>query len=1240
MAKEKIYYSRASQGNLHEYPKVIAQIKERAWKSLRWEKLQSKYNIYSVRADDQVRILFTRRLIKNVSSLVFVAVLEHHEYNRFLKQFIPDCGENVQDPDSYFSEMPEEELIPVAEAMEGLDPTVPMYPVEWYRESFIQLDPDQDRLIHIKPPMVINGGAGSGKTCLAEVLMREHLARSPNPSEEKILYIAHSWRLVNKIAQDLADLTPNVEFKTWFQFLQENGCPVTEENVVGKKDFIKWLPDYLNTLPSKHAVKKKKLFARPSQVYSECMLISGYEDANAYHQLGKKQTRIPAEHRHHYWSVYAAYLEKLNQEGKIDPSFFKLTTAKRWTYMVVDEAQDFFGKVLEILYLSVRDGQVVWLKDNYQNLIGSMSNTTFLCGLVARHGLKLMQEQMAYSRRCPLKVTNVINAVIEMRLRFAKGVDDKNQFQLLAQSENGLGSVHWLSPTHKGIDIILDDLRDRVAKNCNFVVITEEGLKKEAKERFQTDEVYTEEEYKGLEGAIVLLYHPFVDPIFVEMGKKLGPLLARPLPKNRAKKGEECLEEDEPYLERLSRLIVMLSRTTSDLIIYGDHEAYGLDVIINYMKQANGHFAAEETVPLSLSYDVQESSPGQWLSHCEKLLENGNEEHARRCYLKHVVNDENQFEELCKNYRKKLLVKPVIDNEKKDKDDAENEKESKENNNNNDVKLMEELLANPTKKLILEFLEKSDFVLLLDKEMPNHFFYIEKLFQVASEKNVFRDKMVIKKFKDKWDSLTNEERYKLFYHQVFFENKFGLEQFSYIMQSISKKKITELSEILCGSKFALLPLCTADKHRIAVFHEEIDKNLNLKFAITIEGLYFRQLKGPLLDNLLKHQGGELLLTSILRSNTILCQDLLIRLTEELLTQKAYQDRLIFNYYISLVQQSKNVEYIVKNRPDLISKIKVGALWDTQDPFTMQLPIICFLNEAENFLQALFDHNPTLEEECFNKAKKMPSDLLFQNQNEKFPTPFIYYFAKSALGCEFLQSWYHALTVEIEKSGEPFPEIETHNLMKTKINDQDALDQLLDKPEGLRFLTAFIKGYPKVRDFIVVKLMLSCRKYRFDPIWIKYPFREHGFALLNQLNDERIFKEIILNLQSYKDKEVHFIGSMFAFIENTNGVLILKKILTIDVSIFELFKQIMFVKCPTLGKTFLEKFFEVLNDISPEEQESFKQLLESHCPEFFSFNKPAREMQTHAPTFFSVKPGTQNRELEEKFDYRSSSPDYS
>ena len=332
-----IYYWRGAVGDatfLDEHRDSIFKLINKTYAHGDLEVLTGHRDVYSYRVNRTGRLLFTTFHVEGQAHLLLLEYLPTHDYqkSRFLRSGVLQQYLHKHEEDLVAAA---HTFIPVDEAPDcllGLDAQAgPTVALDYYHQQFIQLSDIQLGALSITLPAVVGGAAGSGKSCVAMLLLSNYVNTCRDwdaTIAHKILYISESPSLVRlmetawrglPLAQDMPEHI-SVQFKTYNELLAERP-ECNGKTFVKKDDFEAWFSRYLRMVRTTSASSAPDLHALTSEtVYQEFRICAAY-DQETYYQLGARQSLITAELRESLYTAYLAYQKDLGKNNASTPPF-------------------------------------------------------------------------------------------------------------------------------------------------------------------------------------------------------------------------------------------------------------------------------------------------------------------------------------------------------------------------------------------------------------------------------------------------------------------------------------------------------------------------------------------------------------------------------------------------------------------------------------------------------------------------------------------------------------------------------------------------------------------------------------------------------------------------------------------------------------------------------------------------------------------------------------------------------
>ena len=474
-----------------QFNKVVEFLKNGDFSSAEVKKMQSR-GFFRAKLDYENRLLFKFASFNNETYILLLEVIYNHEYNksRFLR------GAKIDE--SKFVRVNSIAKIPADEkAVLGY--------VNSKNNKFhlldkvISFDATQQEILKSKPPLVIIGSAGSGKTALTLETMKS--------LKGNVLYITLSNYLVENSSKlyysdNYENTKQEVDFLSFKEYLY------TFKIIDGKEvDFItfdSWLQI------RKHAFKIKdtyKLFEEFKGVITGFDISKKYLSRKDYLNLGLKQSIYLKDEREKVYDIFEKYLDFLKEEKLYDinivsHNWLELITPK-YDFVVVDEVQDFTNIQLYSILRTLNNSEnFVLCGDSNQIVHPNFFSWTNVKRMFYEHSItdgeiKILQTNYRNS----VEITDISNKLLNLKnARF--GSIDKESTYLIDALEDKHGEVSFYKFDNK----VGKKLNTKTVASTKFAVIVMTDLEKiEARKYFKTPLLFSIHEAKGLEYENIIL---------------------------------------------------------------------------------------------------------------------------------------------------------------------------------------------------------------------------------------------------------------------------------------------------------------------------------------------------------------------------------------------------------------------------------------------------------------------------------------------------------------------------------------------------------------------------------------------------------------------------------------------------------------------------------------------------------------------------------------------------------------
>ena len=634
----KFYYLRGAFGDprlIEEHEAALNQLKQGDFSSKNIEKLQG-HDVYSFRLSDCARLLFTLININDAPYLLVLDYLPTHDYHKsrflrskvlrnYIEQHTPTFH-TIQFESAKDTHIDRIKNINTVEHQAETQYEV----VDYYQQHIIQLTPHQKNAANILLPAIIHGVAGSGKSCVALSTISSYILTQDENAPCKVLYVSKSSALVDSMRDAWEKLPISIDTPHEIYFLTYHELLNIAEH--HQNDFLLWYTAYQNKM--RHVAKSQTL--DPGIVYEEFRICSGYETAE-YLALGERQSLVTRDQRQNILTMFQDYIKH-----KTDPAFLPIPKNPIYDLILVDEAQDLSLLALNNLDGIAKDHRIIYFIDNHQQLYDRRSVCPYLL-----HKFQIPDERhirLNTIHRCPFKVIQVINTILDFKHRLVGGLSDKHAIARIEEVtlNQTMGAVYVLSP-HE-----LNTLPWKtIEKGPQFAVVTCEQYLEQAREEFNTPLVFTPEAIKGLEYDVVVTYNLYDKQLFksaFQRSQKVG----ENIPRHQPKAGNA----DEQFVNGFNRIYTSYTRAKKMLIICENPTRNNQELLNQLQSKAN------KGLPSELIQNP--SSREEWQREVINQLKNANIVMARNIFLQ-KIGDEIDFQALLKSQTpvKKLEITPA-----------------------------------------------------------------------------------------------------------------------------------------------------------------------------------------------------------------------------------------------------------------------------------------------------------------------------------------------------------------------------------------------------------------------------------------------------------------------------------------------------------------------------------------------------------------------------------------------------
>ncbi len=562
-------------------------------------------NLYRARLNRSDRLLLAFFSYTGERYAVVLEYLPSHNYegSRFLRH-----GVTVDEDKLPVLELPPEEL-------PELTYVNPKHPRINLLDKVISFDESQQNVFSLKPPLIIIGSAGSGKTALTLEKLKA--------CQGDVLYVTLSPYLVKNshdlyYAHQYNNPHQTVDFFSFQEFLESIQMPYGKP--VAFRDFAQWFA----RLPRPGIKDAHKLFEEFHGVLTGPSVNSACLNREEYLNLGIKQSIFPDDERPLVYDIFSRYLDFLQQEKRYDTNILSHSylgrVTQRYDCVVVDEVQDFTNIQLFLILKSLRNpSQFLLCGDSHQIVHPNFFSWSKLKSLFYTYGewgdADLIRILRTNYRNSP-QITQLANQILLLKNARFGSVDRESNY-LVESNQQVQGRVLFLQDKEN----IRRELDSKTRASIRFaVIVMHSEQKEEASRYFRTPLVFSIQEAKGLEYENIILYNFLSSESrrFREISNGVRHEdLQQELKYARAKdKTDKSLETYKFYI---NALYVALTRAVRNLYWVESEPKQHLLELLGLRNALD-----------RLELDGQNSSLEEWRREAQRLDKQGKQEQAER----------------------------------------------------------------------------------------------------------------------------------------------------------------------------------------------------------------------------------------------------------------------------------------------------------------------------------------------------------------------------------------------------------------------------------------------------------------------------------------------------------------------------------------------------------------------------------------------------------------------------------
>ena len=614
-----LLYNELDPTDIPNFSKVKSHLENGDFRSADVKKIGN--DLYRARLDRSNRLLFTFARHQGNTYILVLEFIANHAYDssRFLRRGV----------------VVDESRLPDAAAAAPEDAVNLAY-VNPNRHTFnvldkvISFDDEQQAIFSVRPPLIVVGSAGSGKTVLTLEKMKE--------AEGNVLYVTRSPYLADSARElyfgmNYQNDEQDVNFYSFAEFLESIRVPQSREMTF--REFAGWFARHRTATGIKDA----------HQFYEEVHgVITGASADNAwlskeeYLALGVRQSIYAADERAKVYGLFDKYLAHLQSAGCHDSNVLSFEYQKLakpvWDFVVVDEVQDLTNVQLHLVLRTLTDptrfilcgdsNQIVhpnffsWAglkrhfydrsfasgdEDNPQERPGTFVEATDVLRVLATN------------YRSSRQVTEMANRILRLKTARFRSVDRESNYLVTSNSDTA-GAVALLPNEPR----LVGELNTRTRTSTRFaVIVLHPDDKAKARTRFNTPLIFSIQEAKGLEYENIILYDfiSSADDRFREICRDVDAEQVRAGELRYARARDKSDKSLEIFKFHINALYVATTRAVANVYL-----------VESSPRQRLFDLLGVELVEDGLDLADQKSSLADWQREARKLERQGKQEQA------------------------------------------------------------------------------------------------------------------------------------------------------------------------------------------------------------------------------------------------------------------------------------------------------------------------------------------------------------------------------------------------------------------------------------------------------------------------------------------------------------------------------------------------------------------------------------------------------------------------------------
>jgi len=601
-----LYYNDINSAKLtKKYKKVIDFLQNGDFRSAEVKKLVNSH-FYRAKLDYENRLLFKFATFDKETYILVLELILNHEYekSRFLRGAKID--ENKLIPIKNEKDLVEDEIV----ELNFVNKKRPKFHM---LDKLISFDEVQEKIFKVKPPVVIVGSAGSGKTVLTLEKIKS--------LKGKVLYITLSAFLVQN-SEKLYYSNYYINEKQEVDFLSYKEYLETLKIVAGKEIAYSSFDNWLSTRKQSYGIKDThKLFEEFKGVITGLDITKEFLQRKDYLSLGIKQSIYLENERDKVYDVFEKYVEFLKVNDYYDINMVSYHwlqySRKQYDFIIIDEVQDFTNIQLYLILQSLHKPEdFILCGDSNQIVHPNFFSWTNVKTMFYKHDISKSEIKILNTNyRNSVDITAIANKLLLIKNARFGSIDKESAFLVKSLDENrgSVGLHQYGTKTRK-------QFNKKTARSTKFaVLVMSQEEKAEARKVFKTPLLFSIHEAKGLEYENIILVN------FVSNNSKEFYEICRGITKEHLKdeqvvfsRGKDKADKSlDAYKFFINSLYVGITRAVKNLYILESSEKHEIMKLLDLV---------DTTKQIDIKEDV--SSLDDWKEEARKLELQGKKEQA------------------------------------------------------------------------------------------------------------------------------------------------------------------------------------------------------------------------------------------------------------------------------------------------------------------------------------------------------------------------------------------------------------------------------------------------------------------------------------------------------------------------------------------------------------------------------------------------------------------------------------